>query len=116
MRTGSAGYFVMVCADGTVGLHKLADDPPSQATLLGSVWRGADPKNMVVALVARGLDPTSLTVYIDGVAQPPVVDASTATGAPLRTGHLALGGYAPHPDDRMDATITRYRAWTPVGA
>jgi molecular chaperone DnaK (HSP70) len=116
MRTGSSGYFVMVCADGTVGLHKLVDDPPSSATVLGPIWRGTDPKNMVVGLLARGLDPVTLTVYVDGTAQQPVVDATTATGAPLRTGHLALGGYAPHPDDRMDATITRYRAWTPVGA
>jgi hypothetical protein len=110
MRTGSQGYFLVVCSDATIGLHKLINnDPPSTATRMHTIWGAKDPKHMVVGLLAQGSDPVTLTVFIDGVAQEKVVDSGSA----LTSGHLALGGYAA--GDSVDATITRYRAWAPAG-
>jgi len=105
MRTGAVGYFVAVCADGTVTLHRLADDPPSIETQLGPYWRpGFTKERVIVGLLAQG---STLTLYIDGVAQTSVTDDT------IPKGRLGVGGFGPHPDDRVDATITRFRVWQP---
>jgi hypothetical protein len=114
LRTGHEGYFVAVCADGTVTLYRLGDDPPSDSTRIGGPWKAADPKNVVVAVLATGLNPVRLTVYVDRAQE--TVEQSSATGTPLRTGRVGIGGFAPHPVDAVDVTITQYRVWTPSGA
>lgn len=108
MRTGSMGYFVAVCADGAVHLHRLVNDPPADDTRIGGPWRpGFDPKKVVVGLLAQG---SELTVYVDGEGQPVVQDGV------IKSGRVGMGGFAPHPENMMDATISRFRAWTPAGA
>jgi hypothetical protein len=104
MRTGARGYFLAVCADGTVALHVLGDDPPSAATLKRS-WP-ARQAPAVVGLLARG---SELTVYVDGEPLEIVLDES------IGSGRLGVGGFAPSPANKMDATISRFRAWTPTG-
>jgi hypothetical protein len=107
MRTGTTGYFVAVCADGTVHLHRLVNDPPADDTRLGGPWKpGFDPGNVVVGLLAEGGE---LTVYVDGEGQQLVRDSV------IGSGRVGIGGFAPHPGNAMDATITRFRAWTPAG-
>ena len=114
LRTGHEGYFVSVCSTGDVTLHRLGDDPPSSATRIGGPWKAADPTNVVVGFLATDVNPVHLTVYVDGAHE--TVDQSTATGTPLRTGRVGIGGFAPHPVDAVDVTIIQYRAWTPSGA
>src|SRR5262249_6168598 len=60
LRTGREGYFVAVCQDGSVGLHRLGDDPPSTATLIGGPWRGADPSKVVVVFEEHGGRPVTI--------------------------------------------------------
>jgi actin-like ATPase involved in cell morphogenesis len=115
LRTGREGYFVAVCADGTVKLHRLGDDPPSDATLIGGPWSGADPSKVVVGFVAQGVGPVDLIVYIDGVEKLTVIPTGSA-GTPLRTGRVGVGGFGPHPVDAVDAIITEFRVWTPTGS
>jgi hypothetical protein len=106
MRTGTMGYFVAVCSNGEVQLHRLVNDPPADNTRLGA-WRpGFDPKRVVVGLLAQD---KYLTIYVDGEGQQVVVDPV------IGSGRVGIGGFAPHPADQMDATITRFRAWTPPG-
>ena len=109
-RTGHEGYFVSVCADGTVTLYRLGDDPPSDATRIGGPWKAADPLNVVVGVLTTGVNPVQLTVYVDRAYH--TVEQSTATGTPLRTGRVAVGGFAP--DNAVDVTIKQYRVWTPA--
>jgi hypothetical protein len=104
MRTGARGYFLAVCADGTVALHVLGDDPPSATTLKRS-WPARQAPT-VVGLLARG---SELTVYVDGEPLEIVLDES------IGSGRLGVGGFAPSPANKMDATISRFRAWTPTG-
>jgi hypothetical protein len=113
LRTGKAGYFVAVCQDGRVELHRLGDDPPSDATRIGGPWHAADPTNVVVGFMAQGFGPVELTVSVDGDKQ--TVQDAGALGTPLRTGRVGVGGFAPHPVDAVDAIVTRFRAWTPTG-
>jgi hypothetical protein len=112
LRTGHEGYFVSVCADGTVTLYRLGDDPPSDATRIGGPWKAADPTNVVVGFIATQVDPVQLTVYVDRANE--TVEQSTANGTPLRTGRVGIGGFAPHPVDAVDVTIKQYRVWTPA--
>lgn len=108
-RTATTGYFLALCADGAVHLHRLAEAPPSDATRIGGPWRATTGTNrsgvVVLALLATG---DRLTVWVDGVAQPTVVDDA------VRTGRVGIGGFAPHPTDTLDATIGRFRAWAPT--
>jgi hypothetical protein len=111
LRTGREGYFVAVCQDGRVELHRLGNDPPSASTLIGGPWHAADPSNVVVGFMAKGLGPVDLTVYVDGDPMPTVVQTGS-NGTPLRTGRVGVGGFAPV--DAVDAIITRFRVWTPT--
>ena len=94
-----------------------ATDPPSTGTPHRRVRGTAPtPTNVVVGLVARGSDPTVLTVYVDGVAEPDVTSTASRPAPPCRP---AASGWADSPrirSTRLDATITRFRAWTPSGA
>jgi hypothetical protein len=62
-----------------------------------------DAKRVVLGLMARG---SKLTVFIDGREQGSLTDSS------IPSGRVGIGGFAPHPNDALDATITRFRAWT----
>jgi hypothetical protein len=105
-RTGTQGYFVEVCADGTVELHKLGKDPQAaDATRIGTWKPRFNINKVVLGLTVIG---TSLTVFVDGIRQGTVDDASIASG------HIGVGGFAPI--KLMDATITRFRAWRPAGS
>jgi len=107
MRTGTVGYFVGVCADGSIELHGLANLPPSDETRLRA-WRGYDTTNVVVALLAQG---NRLTLIADGTV------IGTVSDDGIKRGRVGIGGFAPHPDDELDATITDFRAWwIPPGA
>jgi hypothetical protein len=112
LRTGHEGYFVSVCADSTVTLYRLGDDPPSDATRIGGPWKAADPRNVVVGFIVTQVDPVLLTVYVDRVRE--TAEQTSSTGTPLRTGRVGIGGFAPHPDDAVDVTIKQYRVWTPA--
>jgi hypothetical protein len=106
VRTGTRGYFVAVCADGTVQLHKLADDPPSDETMIGGPWRpGFDVHKVVVGLIAQD---AGLMVVVDGERQPIVLDDS------ISSGRVGVGGFAP--GNAVDTTISRFRVWTPTGS
>jgi hypothetical protein len=110
LRTGHEGYFVSVCADGTVTLYRLGDNPPSDANRIGGPWKAADPKNVVVGFIVTQVDPVLLTVYVDRAQE--TVAQTSATGTPLRTGRVGIGGFAPA--DAVDVTIKQYRVWTPA--
>jgi len=103
IRTGTKGYFVAVCADGTVQLHRLLNRAPDEgdSERLDS-WDGHDTSNIVVGALAVG---TQLTVYANGVA------LGTVTHSEIGSGRVGVGGFAPHPADRMSATVTEFRAW-----
>jgi actin-like ATPase involved in cell morphogenesis len=116
LRTGHEGYFLAVCADRTIGLHRLADDPPTTATLIGGPWRAKDPTNVVVGFLAQGVNPVNLSVYVDGAPPETVTQTATATDTPLRTGRVGVGAFGPHPVDAADVTITQFRAWAPAGS
>jgi len=103
LRTGAKGYFVAVCADGTVELHRLSADAPGGDTRMTQIHPALNPKKVVLGLMARG---NLLTVYVDGREQGRMTDDTN------KNGHVGIGGFAPHPDDRLDATITRFRVWT----
>jgi hypothetical protein len=102
IRTGFRGYFVSVCANGTVELHKLATDAPGTGSRMSQIRPPMDPKKVVLGLLVRG---TTLTVYVDGREQGSMTDDT------IPNGRVGIGGFAPHPDDALDATITRFRAW-----
>lgn len=105
-RTGARGYFLAVCAGGRVELHELADDPPSDTTRIGGPWRpDFNPERVVVGLLAES---TSLMVVVDGEPLQIVLDDT------IGNGRVGVGGFAPHPTDAMDATITGFRVWTPA--
>jgi actin-like ATPase involved in cell morphogenesis len=107
IRTGTKGYFVAVCADGRIHLHRLLNRAPDEgdSERLGS-WDGHDTSDIVVGALAVG---TELTVYANGVP------LGTVTHSEIGSGRVGVGGFAPHPADRMSATVTDFRAWwTPV--
>jgi hypothetical protein len=106
IRTGTKGYFVSVCANGTVELHKLATDAPGTDSRMSQIRPPMSPQKVVLGLLARG---TTLTVFVDGREQGTLTDSS------IPTGRVAIGGFAPHPEDALDATITRFRAWSATG-
>ncbi len=106
IRTGARGYFVSVCANGTVELHKLAADAPGTDSRISQIRPPMDPRRVVLALLARG---STLTVFVDGREQGALTDSS------IPSGRVGIGGFAPHPDDVLDATVTRFRAWTADG-
>ncbi len=103
LRTGAKGYFVAVCADGTVELHRLSADAPGGDTRLTQIHPTLNPKKVVLGLLAEG---NLLRVYVDGREQGRMTDDTN------KTGHVGIGGFAPHPDDALDATITRFRVWS----
>jgi hypothetical protein len=104
IRTGSKGYFVMVCADRTLEVHKLADAAPGPDSRLSQSRPTFDPLKVVVGLLAQG---SKLTVYVDGRSQSTANDSSV-----IASGRVGMGGFAPHPGNKLDATITRFRAWS----
>jgi len=99
------GYFLAVCADQSVQLHKLHLTDPDQGTRLAQWNPTFDPAHVVAGLMADG---PVMTVYIDGVALTPAVTDGT-----IGTGRLSVGGFAPD-GDGLDATFTRFRAWLPT--
>jgi len=103
IRTGTRGYFIAVCANGTVELHKLATDAPGTGSRMSQIRPPMDPNKVVLGLLARG---TTLTVFVDGREQGTLTDSS------ITAGRVAIGGFAPQPEDVLDATITRFRAWS----
>ena len=103
IRTSNRGYVVNVCANGTVELHLLADDPPSADSRLAHVSPPMNLKQVVLGLMARG---SSLTVFVDGQQQANVADAT------IQTGKVGLGGFGLEPDFTVDATITGFRVWS----
>jgi len=105
VRTGSKGYFLAVCHDKSIRLHKLFDAPASEQNLLVKYTPTFDPKKVVVGLLVRG---TTLTVYVDGQALKP-----TPSDAEIKSGRVGVGGFAPAPENSMDATIIQFRAWAP---
>jgi Hsp70 protein len=107
IRTGNKGYFIAVCANGTVELHKLAIDAPGTDSRLSQIRPSMNPQRVVLGLLARG---STLTVFVDGREQGAVTDGTIASG------RVAIGGFAPHPDDALDATIVRFRAWSASGS
>jgi Hsp70 protein len=106
IRTGTRGYFIAVCANGTVELHKLATDAPGTGSRMSQIRPPMNPTKVVLALLARG---TTLTVFVDGREQGSLTDST------ITSGRVAVGGFAPHPEDVLDATITRFRAWSAGG-
>jgi hypothetical protein len=104
MRTGTMGYFLAICADRRVELHKLHLTDPDSNTRLAAWEPTFDPAHVVAGLMADG---QSMTVYIDGVGLTPA-----ATDGTIGTGRLSLGGFAPDADG-LDVTVTQYRAWLP---
>jgi hypothetical protein len=104
VRTGIRGYFLAICRDGTVRLHELGTTPASDQNMLTKLSPGFDPNQVVVGLVARG---SSFTIYVDGRAQPVANDPDIAAG------RVGVGGFAPAPENTLDATIIQYRAWAP---
>ncbi len=107
VRTGTRGYFVAVCANGTVELHKLATDAPGTGSRMSQIRPPMDPKKVVLGLLARG---SILTVFVDGREQGALTDRT------IPSGRVAIGGFAPRPENLLDATITRFRAWSADGA
>jgi hypothetical protein len=103
IRTGAKGYFVAVCADGTVELHRLSAEAPGGDSRLSRIHPTLNPKKVVLGLMARG---SVLTVYVDGREQGKLSDDTNTSG------HVGIGGFAPHPDDALDASITRFRVWS----
>jgi hypothetical protein len=108
VRTGSRGYFLAVCHDKSLRLHKLGNDPAGEQNLLVKYTPGFDPKKVVVGLLARG---TVLTVYVDGQQMKP-----SASDGDIKSGRVGVGGFAPAPENSMDATIIQFRAWAPPGS
>ena len=106
IRTGHTGYFIAVCANGTVELHKLATDAPGTDSRISQIRPPMNPKRVVLALVARS---GTLTVFVDGREQGAWTDGTIASG------RVGIGGFAPHPDNVLDATITQFRAWSATG-
>jgi hypothetical protein len=107
IRTGTKGYFVAVCADGKIQLHRLLNRAPDEgdSARLGS-WGGHDTSDIVVGALAVG---DQLTVYANGVP------LDTVRHSEIASGRVGVGGFAPHPKDEMSATVTNFRAWwTPV--
>ena len=94
IRTGTKGYFISVCANGTVELHKLATDAPGTDSRMSQIRPPMNPQKVVLGLLARG---TTLTVFVDGREQGTLTDSS------IPTGRVAIGGFAPHPEDALDA-------------
>jgi actin-like ATPase involved in cell morphogenesis len=101
IRTGTRGYFIAACANGTVQVHSLANDAPGTQSQLRS-WTGLDTSDIVVGLLAVG---SEFTVFADGRVLGTVNDPGIASG------RVGMGGFAPRPEERMDATITEFRAW-----
>ncbi len=104
IRVTNVGYFVAVCADGGVRLHELADDPQGPETLRGTWQPSFDPRKVVVGILAQG---SSITVYVDGVAQPPAFVDDT----PITEGRVGVGAFAPPEVNAADVTITGFRTW-----
>jgi len=103
IRVSNVGYFVAVCADGTVRLHELANDPADAESLRGMWQPGFDPQKVVVGILAQG---ATLTIYIDGVGQQAFVDDS-----PIVSGRIGVGAFAPSDINAADVTINGFRAW-----
>jgi hypothetical protein len=102
VRTGTRGYFLAICRDSTIRLHELGDTEVADGNRLIRFAPTFDPANVVVGLLVRD---TNFTVYVDGKA------LQTVSNGDIRSGHIGIGGYAP--EQTMDATFTRYRAWAP---
>jgi hypothetical protein len=103
VRTGTRGYFLAICRDSTIRLHELGDSPVADGNRLIKFTPAFDPGKVVVGLLVRG---SNFTVYVDGKAQ------QTVSNGDIRSGHIGIGGFAP--EQTLDATFTRYRAWAPV--
>jgi len=104
-RTGTHGYFLSVCDDGTVSLHLLFRTDPDAETELGRWTPTFDRGRVVAGLLAEG---PNLTVYIDGASLGTVSD--TAIGS----GRVGVGGFAPR-ENGLDLTFNRLRSWVPAG-
>lgn len=102
VRTGTRGYLLAVCRDGTLRLHELGDSPASDANLLKKFTPQFDPARVVVGLLVRD---TAFTIYVDGR------ELQTVTNGDIRSGRVGIGGVAP--EGVLDVTITNFRAWAP---
>jgi Hsp70 protein len=106
VRTGARGYFLAICRDSTIRLHELGDSAVADGNRLIRFAPAFDPANVVVGLLVRDTNvTTNFTVYVDGKA------LQTVSNGDIRSGHIGIGGYAP--EQTLDATFTRYRAWAP---
>jgi Hsp70 protein len=102
VRTGTRGYLLATCRDGTIRLHELGNTPVADVNRLIGFTPSFDPGHVVVGLLVRG---SNFTVYVDGKAQ------QTVSNDDIRSGRIGIGGFAP--EQSVDATFTRYRAWAP---